>query len=194
MTMAVKTLTPQQILRKQKSGEPTNPGEPEQIHRHVISVLVENSIGALNRVANMFSQRGFNLESVAIGETDDAGVSRMTLVTTGNDRIIGQVLRQLNNLIDTLRVEDLTAEEYVERELCLIKVRYTSENRSEIMDLATNVFLGKVVDITHDTMTFELTGPTKKINAFVGLMRHHGIVEVARSGRVAMRRSLIFGD
>ncbi|HET6567912.1 MAG TPA: acetolactate synthase small subunit [Rhodothermales bacterium] len=192
--MAVKTLTPQQILRKQKSGEPTNPGEPEQIHRHVISVLVENSIGALNRVANMFSQRGFNLESVAIGETDDAGVSRMTLVTTGNDRIIGQVLRQLNNLIDTLRVEDLTAEEYVERELCLIKVRYTSENRSEIMDLATNVFLGKVVDITHDTMTFELTGPTKKINAFVGLMRHHGIVEVARSGRVAMRRSLIFGD
>lgn len=191
--MATKTLTPQQILRKQKSGEPTNPGEPEQVHRHVISVLVENSIGALNRVANMFSQRGFNLESVAIGETDDAGVSRMTLVTTGNDRIIRQVLRQLNNLIDTLRVEDLTEEEYVERELCLIKVHYTAETRPEIMDTAT-VFLGKVVDITHDSMTIELTGPAKKINAFVGLVRHHGIIEIARSGRVAMRRSLIFGD
>lgn len=191
--MSIKALTPQQIVRKKKSGEPVHPEDQAQIHRHVISVLVENSIGALNRVANMFSQRGFNLESVTIGETDDPSVSRMTLVTTGSDRVIGQVLRQLNNLVDTLRVDDLTEEEYVDRELCLIKVRYSSENRAEIMD-TLHVFLGKVIDITLDTMTFELTGPTKKINAFVGLMRHHGIVEIARSGRVAMRRSLVFGD
>jgi acetolactate synthase I/III small subunit len=191
--MATSTLTPQQILRKQRSGEPVSPDEQEKIHRHVITVLLENSIGALNRVANMFSQRGFNLESVAVGETDDPSMARMTIVTTGNDRIIAQVLRQLGNLVDTLKIDDLTEEEYIERELCLIKVRYNSESRAEIMDMV-NVFLGKVVDITHDTMSFELTGPTKKINAFIGLMRPHGVVEVARSGRVAMRRALVFGD
>ena len=191
--MASITLTPQQIFRKQKSGEPVSPDEQEKIHRHLITVHLENSIGALNRVANMFSQRGFNLESVAVGETDDPSVSRMTIVTTGNDRVIAQVLRQLNNLVDTLKIVDLTKEEHIERELCLIKVRYNSESRAEVMELA-NVFHGKVVDITPDSMSFELIGPAKKINAFVGLMRPHGIVEVARSGRVAMRRSLVFGD
>ncbi len=186
-------LTPQQIVRKQKAGEPVHPDDPAQTHRHVITVLVENSIGALNRIANMFSQRGFNLESVAVGETEDGTVARMTLATTGNDRIIGQVLRQLDNLIDTLEVDDLTGQEHVERELCLVRVRYSQENRAELMDMG-NVFGGKVIDMTHATITFELTGPTTKINAFVGLMRPHGIVEVARSGRVAMRRDLVFGD
>lgn len=188
-----KPLTPQQLLRKKKFGEPLAGDDPEQVHRHIISVLVENSIGALNRVANMFSQRGFNLESVSVGETDDPGVARMTLVTTGNDRIIGQVIRQLVNLVDTLVVEDLTNEEHVERELCLLKVRYNAENRPEVMS-NNDIFRGKVIDITSDTMTFELTGPTKKVNAFVAMMQPHGIVEVVRSGRVAMRRSLIYGD
>lgn len=188
------TLTPQQIFRKRAAGEPIGPDDAEQAHRHVVSVLVENTIGALNRVANLFSARGFNLESVAVGETDDPGVSRLTLVTTGNDRIIGQVVHQLDNLVDTLAVDDLTDTEYVERELCLLKVRYTPERRAEIMETATTIFRGQVIDITPETMTFELTGPTKKINAFLGLMRPYGIEEVARSGRVAMRRALVYGD
>ncbi len=191
--MSNNTLTPQQIYRKKAAGESTQPGEPESVHRHVIIVLLENSIGALNRVANMFSARGFNLESVSVGITDDPGVSRMTIVTTGNDRIIGQVLRQLTNLVDTLLVDDVTTEDYVERELCLVKVGFTRETRAELMD-TIEIFRGNVVNITPDTMTFELTGPTTKINAFVGMMRPHGIKEIARSGRVAMRRALVFGD
>lgn len=187
-----KPYTPQQLLRKKKFGEPLTADDREQVHRHLITVLLENSIGALNRVANMFSQRGFNLESVSVGETDDPGVARITLVTTGNDRLIGQVIRQLNNLIDTLIVEDLTEEEYVERELCLLKVRYRPDTRGEIMS-NSDIFRGKVIDITADTLTFELTGPTKKINAFVAMMQPYGIVEVARSGRVAMRRALVYG-
>jgi acetolactate synthase-1/3 small subunit len=186
------TLTPQQIIRKKAQGEPLDPAEKKYEHRHVIAILVENSIGALNRVINLFSARGFNLESVTVGETDDSSVSRMTIVTTGDDRIIAQVNRQLNRLIDTLEVEDLTVHEHVERELCLLKIRYTAESRPELMD-TLEIFRGKVVDVTTETMTFELTGPSKKINAFIGMMRKHGIEEIARSGRVAMRRSLQFG-
>lgn len=190
--MSTAELTPQQILRKKAFGEPLATDDPEQVHRHVISVLLENSTGALNRVASLFSARGFNLESVAVGETEDPSLARMTIATTGNDRIIGQVIRQLDNLVDTVAVEDLTGEEYVERELCLLKVRYAPETRAEIMD-TLGIFRGKVIDITPRTLTFELTGPTKKINAFVALMKPHGIEEVARSGRVAMRRDLVYG-
>lgn len=184
-------LTPQQLYRKQASGEAIHPQDADQVHRHVIAVRVENTIGALNRVANLFSARGFNLESVAVGETESPDVSRMTLVTTGNDRIIAQILRQLNNLVDTLQVEDLTAGQWVERELALLKVGYTSETRAEIMD-TLQIFRGNVVNITPDTLTVELTGPATKINAFLGLMKPHGVLDVARSGRVALCRDLVF--
>lgn len=193
MTNNTATLTPQQIIRKKAQGEPIHSDDRKSEQRHIIAVLVENSIGALNRVINLFSARGFNLESVAVGETDDASVSRMTVVTTGDDRIIAQVNRQLNRLVDVLEVEDLTEKHYVERELCLLKVNYTAQNRSELMD-TIEIFRGKVVDVTTETMTFELTGPTKKINAFIGMMQPHGIEEIARSGRVAMRRAMQFGD
>ncbi|MEM1270944.1 MAG: acetolactate synthase small subunit, partial [Bacteroidota bacterium] len=133
------TLTPQQIARKRAAGESLDPDHVEPDHRHVITVRLENSTGALNRVANMFSARGFNLESVCVGETEDPTISRMTLVTTGNDRVIRQVLRQLNNLVDTLVVEDVTGEPHVERELCLIKVPYTAATRAELMDY-TSIF------------------------------------------------------
>lgn len=186
-------LTEQQVLRKKMFGEPIYEDESPDAQRHLIAVRVKNTIGALNRVANMFSARGFNLESVAVGKTEEEGVARMTLATIGNDRIIAQVIRQLDGLVDTLKVEDLTDEEHVERELCLLKVRYTSDNRAEIMD-TLDIFRGKVVDVKPGTMTFELTGPTKKINAFLGMMHTHDIVEVARSGRVAMRRALFYGD
>ncbi len=186
--MSVKDLTPQQVARKRSSGEPLFPTDETVKHRHLISVLLENHDGALNRVAAMFSARGFNLESVAVGETEDPTIARLTLVTTGNDKIIAQVNRQLNRLVDTLRVEDLTTKNYVEREMCLLKVSYNKANRAEIMDIM-EIFRGKVIDITPEVMIFELTGPTPKINAFVDLMRPHGILEVARSGRVAMKRS-----
>ncbi|MFQ5570326.1 MAG: acetolactate synthase small subunit [Rhodothermales bacterium] len=183
------TLTSQQIIRKKAAGEPVEPGDTGRIHRHTITVLVENTIGAFIRVVNMFSARGFNLESVTVGETDDTGISRMNIVTTGNDRVIAQILRQLNRLIDTLHIDDLTSVDYVERELCLLKVRYSTDSRAEIMDVGT-IFRSKVVDISPDIITFEITGPGQKIDAFINMMRPHGIAEVARSGRVAMRRTV----
>ena len=186
-------LTPQQIFRKKAAGESLEPGEERPLRRHLIAVRCNNTIGALNRVANLFSQRGFNLESVTVGETDDPTVSRMTLATTGTTRKVEQVLLQLHNLVDTLDVDDLTGEEHVERELCLLKIRYSAETRAEIKDLL-EIFRGKVVDITPQTMTFELTGPSTKINAFIGMMPEGAVEEIARSGRVAMRRALVHGD
>ncbi len=187
------TLTPQQIFRRRTAGEPVAPGDAPQDNRHVISVLLENSVGALNRVANLFSARGFNLESVSVGETDDPAISRLTIVTTGNDRIIGQVIQQLGNLVDSLGVDDLTGSEHVERELCLLKVACDASTRGELMDVA-KIFRANIINVAPDSMMFEVTGPTTKVNAFIGMMRPMGIREVARSGRVAMRRQLIFGD
>ncbi len=186
------TLTRQQIRRKRKFGEPILPeeeDETDQEHRHILAVEVENTIGALNRVTNLFSARGFNLESVAVGETEDPSIARLTLVTVGNDRIVAQITRQLDGLVNTYDVTDLTDAEHVERELCLLKVQYTSETRSEVLDIK-DIFRGRVVNVTPETMIIEVTGPTKKINAFIGMMQEHGIVEVARSGQVAMHRAL----
>src|SRR5690625_792170 len=167
-------LTPQQIIRRKAAGQPVGPEEVEA-----------NKL----RVINMFSARGFNLESVVVGETSDKSISRMTIVTTGDNRIIKQVNRQLDRLIDVLEVDDVTETDHVERELCLLRAHYTPETRSEILD-TLQIFRGKVVDITRDTMTYELTGPSAKIDAFVELIRPHGIIEVARSGRIALRRSV----
>lgn len=180
-------LTPQQIIRKKAAGEPIEPDDSLESEQHTIVVLVENTIGAFIRVVNMFSARGFNIESVTVGPTEDATISRMNIVTTGNGRIISQVLRQLSRLVDTIGVIDLTGTDFVERELCLLKVRYTDQSRSEILD-SSGIFKGKIVDITSDTMTIELRGPSKKVDAFVKLMSSHNVVEVARSGRVAMQR------
>ena len=160
-------------------------------HRHVVTVLVENTIGALNRVANLFSQRGFNLESVSVGGTKDPSLSRMTLVTTGNDRVIGQVIRQLDGLLDTILVDDVTSVDHVEREMCLVKVRCTGEQRPALMSVV-EVFRATAINITPDSMTFEVTGPPTKVNAFIGMMKEYDLREVARSGRVAMRRQLAF--
>jgi acetolactate synthase-1/3 small subunit len=185
-------LTRQQIRRKRKFGEPILPeeeDETDQEHRHIIAVTLENTIGALNRVTNLFSARGFNLESVAVGETEDPSIARLTLVTVGNDRIVAQVTRQLKGLVNTYDVTDLTDAEHVERELCLLKVQYTSETRPEVLDIK-DIFRGRVVNVTPETMVLEVTGPNKKINAFIGMMQSHGIVEVARSGQVAMHRAL----
>ena len=185
------TYTPQQILRKRKFGQPVVPGEQKKDHRHIISVDLKNTIDALNRVTTLFSARGFNLESVAVGETHDPEVARLTIATTGNDRIIAQITRQLDSLVDTLAVTDLTQTEHVERELCLLKVRARSHKRTELKELV-DIFRGRVVNVTPETMMLEVTGPTKKIKAFMGMLEPYGIEEVARSGRVAMKRPLSY--
>jgi acetolactate synthase I/III small subunit len=188
MSDSISTLTPQQIIRRKAAGHGIMPGEANTSKRHLIAVKLENSIGALIRVVNMFSARGFNLESVAVGETEDPAISRLTIVTRGDNRTIAQVNRQLDRLIDVLEIDDLTEHNHVERELCLVTADYTSETRAEILD-TLEIFRGKVVDITPKAMTFELTGPPAKVNAFIELLRPHGIHEVARSGQVALRRT-----
>ncbi len=162
--------------------------------KHVISVLVENKLGALTRVTGLFSGRGFNLESVTVGETEEPDMSRMTIVTEGDDKIVEQITKQLNRLIDTIKVVDLSASgPYVEREILLVKVSYTTTNRRDIIDLM-HVFGGKVVDITPNGLTIEVSGPTSKMNAFLGMIRPYGIKEVARSGQVALSRESEFAD
>jgi acetolactate synthase-1/3 small subunit len=190
----IKSLTPQQIYRKQNDGVLTDEsGQTVIPQRHIISVLLENQSGSLNRVLGMFSARGFNLESVAVGETEDPTISRLTLVTTGNTKVIRQMLRQLNRMIDTLKVEDLNSGAFVEREICLIRVKATPELRATIKD-TIDIFEGKVVDITVDSMMFEVTGPTKKIKALMHVLEPFGILDIARSGRVALPRPLVHGD
>lgn len=189
--MSTQTLTQQQLFRRHAAGDPILSEAPAAAKQHMITVTLENSIGALNRVVNMFSQRGFNLTSVSVGETLTPDVSRMTLVTTGNTRTIGQVVRQLENLIDTLTIENVTDEPHVERELCLLRVEANSLNRAELTGIA-DVFRGKVVNITPDSMTFEVSGPPGKINVFIGMMKEFNVLEVARSGRICMRRNLPF--
>lgn len=155
--------------------------------KHIISVLVENKFGALNRVAAMFSARGFNLESISIGETEDPEISRMTIVTRGDDQIIGQIVKQLNRLIDTIKVVDLMESPRVERELALITLNYQKATRPEILDLC-DIFKAKVVDINPKTIMIEVTGPPDKVEAAINVLVPYGIKEVARSGMVALTR------
>ncbi|MGE5682580.1 MAG: acetolactate synthase small subunit [Bacillota bacterium] len=155
--------------------------------KHIISVLLENRFGAFNRVATMFSGKGFNVQSISIGETEIADTSRMTLVTSGDDKIIEQVVKQLNRLIDTIKVVDLTQSSSIIRELALITVFYQKGNRSEITNVC-NIFRGNIVDINNKTLTLEITGPPDKIDAAVNVLQQYGIKEMARSGTVALKR------
>ncbi len=156
--------------------------------KHTISVLVENKFGVLSRVAGLFSGRGFNIESLSVAPTLDPSTSRMTIVTRGDDAIIEQITKQLNKLIDVIKVNEFTGEEeYVVREIALIKVNAEQENRAEILRM-TEVFRGKVVDVSPKTYTIEVTGTENKVNAFVEMVRPLGVIEIARSGKVAMAR------
>ncbi len=155
--------------------------------KHTISVLVENRYGAFNRVATMFSGKGFNIHSISIGETEDPEVSRMTIVTEGEDKIIEQIVKQLNRLIDTIKVVDLTGQTRVERDLALITVFYQKGTRAEVISIC-DIFRGNVVDINNKTITLEITGPPDKIDAVVNVLEPYGIKEMARSGTVALKR------
>ena len=156
--------------------------------RHIVSVLVENEFGVLSRVAGLFSGRGFNIESLCVAETIDPKVSRMTIVTTGDDQIIEQITKHLNKLINVIKVSDLTAEDHIERELAMIKVNVGEKDRAEILSII-DIFRAKVVDVSPKTYTIEMTGDGEKVNAIIELLKPFGIKEIARTGKIALARS-----
>ena len=155
--------------------------------KHTISLLVENKPGVLSRVAGLFSGRGFNIESLSVAETTEPNISRMTILTTGNDQILEQITKQLNKLINVLKVTDYKSNEYVGRELALIKVTVNDETRSEILSII-DIFRGKVVDVGSESYTVEITGDENKMKAILDLFRPMGIKEVARTGCAALTR------
>ncbi len=155
--------------------------------KHVISVLVENKVGVLARITGLFSGRGFNIESLAVGETENDAISRMTIVVSGDDAILEQVRKQLGKVIDTIKVTDFTDTDYVDRDLMLIKVSAAPGKRSEIVELV-DVFRGKIIDVGHKDMIIEISGPEDRLEAMLNLIRPYGIKEVARTGRIAMNR------
>jgi len=155
--------------------------------KHTFSLLLENTFGAFDRVATLFSAKGFNLHSISIGETEIRDISRMTIVISGDDKVMEQAEKQLSRLVDTIKVVDLTKTERVERELALITVNYKNRSLEEIKNIG-DIFRGKVVDINNRTITLEVTGPPAKIEAIVNVLSPFGIKEMARSGKVALKR------
>jgi acetolactate synthase I/III small subunit len=158
--------------------------------RHIISVLVENEFGVLSRVAGLFSGRGFNIESLTVAETLDPTVSRITLVTRGDDQVLAQINKQLNKLVPVIKVLDFTETSHVERELALIKVAAEDERtRAELMNVV-DIFRGRVIDVGPKSYLVEVTGDEDKITALLELLRPLGIKEIARTGKVAMHRGM----
>ena len=155
--------------------------------KHTISALVENHFGVLCRISGLFSSRGFNIDSLSVGETEDPNISRMTIVVEGDDRVLEQVVKQLGRLIDVIRVIDITQGAFVERELALIKVKADASTRSEIIQIA-EVFRSNIVDVTTGSMTIEVTGNRDKISAMINMVGIFGIEEIARTGTVALLR------
>ncbi len=155
--------------------------------KHTLAVLVENRSGVLTRVAGLFSRRGFNIESLAVGVTEDPDTSRMTIVVSGDDHVLEQVMKQLNKLIDVIRVSDISNDEAVHRELALIKVGVDSSTRAEVMQIV-DVFRAKIVDVGARSLVVEVTGDESKINAIEQLLRQFGIKEMVRTGKIAMNR------
>ena len=156
--------------------------------RHVISVLVDNEPGVLSRISGLFSGRAFNIESLNVAETLDPTISRMTLVTSGNEQIIEQIIKQLNKLVNVIKVFDLTGSDYVEREMALIRVNAENSSRAEVLRIL-EIFRGRVVDVAPKSYTFEITGDEKKIQAVVELLAPFGIIEIVRTGKVAIARA-----
>jgi len=159
--------------------------------RHTMAVLVKDHPGVLARVASLFTRRGFNIESLAVGHTEETGISRMTIVIKGDDRILEQMTKQLNKLIDVIRVKDISPQNSVERELAFIKVSTASLLiRSEVMQ-TVDIFRAKVVDVNSQIITIETTGTEDKINALIELLRPFGIKEVVRTGKIALSRGSV---
>ena len=157
------------------------------VAKHTLIALVENKPGVLNRVASLFRRRGFNIESISVGRSELPHISRMTIVVNGTAMIVEQVRKQLDRVIDVIKVSDITDDNMVARELALIKVRATSSSRSEIIEIV-DIFRANIVDVAPGSVTIEVTGDEKKIDSLLSLVRSFGIKELARTGRVGMTR------
>jgi len=155
--------------------------------RHVISILMENESGALSRVAGLFSARGYNIESLTVAPTDDPTLSRMTIVTTGTERVVEQIIKQLNKLVSVAKLTDLTEVPFIEREIMLVKVRAVESGREEIKRLC-DIFRGKILDVTDASYVVELTGDDHKLRAFLDAVGGDNVIEVARSGATGIAR------
>lgn len=155
--------------------------------RHTISVLVENKFGVLARISTLFAARGFNIDSLSVGETENPDVSRMTIVVKGDDRILEQVEKQLNKLVDVIKVFDFLETQHLERDLALIKVKADKNTRSEILQI-TDIFRAKIIDFAADTVIIEMTGDEEKIEAITNMLKPYGIKEMCRTGIIAMAR------
>jgi acetolactate synthase-1/3 small subunit len=156
--------------------------------RHVLSATVQNVPGVLSHVSGMLASRGYNIDSLAVGETEDPGFSRMTFVVRGDERVLDQVRRQLEKIVTVVRVDDISSRHYVERDLMLIKVSATvGSARTEVRELA-EIFRGRIVDVAADSVVVEISGTEKKLEGFIELVRPHGILELVRTGRIAMVR------
>ncbi len=155
--------------------------------RHTLSVLVENKFGVLARIAGLFSGRGFNIDTLNVAPTQDPTQSRMTVVVKGDDTVLEQITKQLNKLVDVIKVQDFREGEYVDRELVLVKVGVDFKSRAEVMQIC-DIFRAKIVDVAHKALTVEITGNESKISAFLDLMEPFGIRDVTRTGKVAMPR------
>lgn len=161
--------------------------------RHTLSVLVENQPGVLTRVAGLFSRRGYNIESLAVGETHEPTISRMTIVVDGDDQVIEQVVKQLDKLVDVIDVRDISTDEHVDRELVLLKVKAEADVRGEIMQIV-DIFRARIVDIGHNTLIIECTGDEGKIRAIEKSLKPFGILELVRTGKIAMVRGQKYED
>jgi acetolactate synthase-1/3 small subunit len=156
--------------------------------RHTLSVLVENRFGVLTRVAGMFSGRGFNIDTLNVAPTLDASMSRMTIVVRGDDKTLEQVVKQTEKLVDVIKVDDFRDDEFVDRELVLMRVNVNEKTRSEVLQIC-DVFRAKIVDVRLDKLVIEITGNEGKIAKFISLMEHFGIAEITRTGKVALSRT-----
>lgn len=155
--------------------------------KHTLSVLVEDEAGVLTRIAGLFARRGFNIESLAVGPAETTGISRITMVVPGDDRVIEQLTKQLYKLVNVLKVQDITATPCVERELMLLKINATTAMRSEVIEIA-NIFRARVVDVGEDSLTIEVVGDPGKMVAIVQMLAKYGIREIARTGKIALTR------
>ena len=155
--------------------------------RHILSILVENHAGVLSKVTGLFSRRGFNIDSLAVSTTDSDEFSRITIMVSGDDAIVEQIKKQVSKLIEVIKINEFTADEAVSRELVMIKVKANSGNRQDIIQIV-DIFRAKIVDVSKNTLMIELTGNDEKLTAFEAMLKEYGIVEVVRTGVIAMER------
>jgi len=155
--------------------------------RHIISVLVENKFGVLTRIAGLFSGRGYNIDTLNVAPTQDSETSRMTIVTRGDDATVDQIVKQLNKLVEVIKVHDYRSDEYIDRELVLVKVGVDSKTRAEVMQV-TDIFRAKIIDVQSQSLTIEITGNESKVEKFIELMIPFGILDLTRTGKVALPR------